>query len=97
MPDRALSCGCSVLENTGSATLDGTLLKLCKLHVDWMTGLVMAERETCAKIADDMAVDLIERGVDAIDHGDKIEEITPQQVVNGYRMIGKLIRARSQL
>lgn len=51
---------------------------------------VKAEREACALVADAMAGDLADRMTDA----DWKEDITGEQVVNGYRMIGKLIRNR---
>jgi Trk K+ transport system NAD-binding subunit len=50
--------------------------------------MVEMEREACAKQADASADDLTERMKDA----DWKENITGEQVVNGYRMIGKLIR-----
>lgn len=52
--------------------------------------VVAMEREAAAKIADNQADDLASRMQDA----DWREEVTGSQVVNGYRMISKLIRAR---
>lgn len=52
---------------------------------------IEGERRACAKIADDMADDLMERHAEGFH-----EKITTQQVVNGYRMIAKIIRARTE-
>lgn len=55
-----------------------------------LSDAIEAEREACALVADAMAGDLADRMTDA----DWKEDITGDQVVNGYRMIGKLIRNR---
>ncbi len=48
------------------------------------------EREACAQVADDMAADLVESL--AVDPG----PYTAEQVLNGYRLIAKIIRARKR-
>lgn len=52
---------------------------------------VEAEREACAAIADEWADDLLERQAEGLCS----DPITVEQVVNGYRMIAKLIRRRA--
>lgn len=55
---------------------------------------IAAEREACAKIADGMASDMATRAASATADNWPIDDITPEQVVNGYRMLARLIRAR---
>ena len=59
-------------------------------HREWIIATIAtkAEREACAKIVDDMAGDLVESL--SFDPG----PYTAEQVLNGYRMIANLIRAR---
>ncbi len=47
------------------------------------------EREACAQIADDMARDLEDRAKELT-----AGRYTAEQVITGYRLIAKLIRAR---
>lgn len=66
---------------------DGADVVVCAQHANCV--LTGKEREACAEIADDMADDLIARSADG-----SLPPITTEQVIRGYRMIAKLIRAR---
>lgn len=59
--------------------------------VDELVALARAtEREACAAIADQWADDLVDR----MAAPDWKEDVTGEQVVNGYRMISRVIRSR---
>lgn len=55
-------CACTVMPN-------GKLLRICKLHFDWVCEVAAQEREACAKIAEDLSV--IDASIDSLAHADQ--------------------------